>query len=154
MKTKAVTVAAMLGELIETHMAKCSADNPNDDIPHIISEVHQTKAFIESIGTASDLESDTAKLHLRLDDGSRITIDVQHTPVRKWTVFAFCDTDYGVHPMVLKVEGRDIAEAWDAAIQQARENEVGTIPAHGGKELTVSDIENMTEVGTYEGWLS
>lgn len=75
MATKAVTIAAMLGELIEDHMAKCSAGNPNDDIPHVISEVHQTKAFIEKVATVPLV--DEALIVLELDDGTSFNIRVE-----------------------------------------------------------------------------
>lgn len=75
MATKAVTIAAMIGELIETHMANCAADNPNDDIPHVISEAHKTKAFITSLANA-DLGAEQL-LVLELDDGTSFNIRVE-----------------------------------------------------------------------------
>ena len=75
-KTTAVTIAAMISELIETHMLKCDEAFPHpDDCPaHVISNVHKTAAWIQSIRTSS-----TGACHLielSLDDATSFTIRV------------------------------------------------------------------------------
>lgn len=146
MQTQTATIAAMIAELIETHMSKC------DEVPHVISSVNETRADIDSIAVAPDLEANTARIVLALDDGSDFLITLQPVPVKKWTVIAFIDCDYGVHPLTLHVEAKSPGAAWDEAVAKARETCVGTIPAHGGSPLREDDIEAMTEIATFAGW--
>lgn len=75
--TRAVTIAAMLGELIETHTAKCdeSSDHEEDRPAHVISEVHGTSANIDSIASC---ETGTgSQIYLVLDDGTNFRINVE-----------------------------------------------------------------------------
>lgn len=71
-QTQLTTMVAFVSELIETHMAACAADNPNDDVPHIISEAHQTKASIDRIVTDPD-----GIVILTLDDGTEWTVTIE-----------------------------------------------------------------------------
>ena len=77
-KTSAATIAAMLSELIETHMLKCDEAFPHPvDCPaHVISEVHKTAAWIQSIRTSGtgaghlielSLDDDTS-FHIRVEE--------------------------------------------------------------------------------------
>jgi hypothetical protein len=74
--TRAVTVAAMITELIETHIAKGdggaahSWDRPAD----IVSEAHDTNADVVSIAS-HDIEGGT-QIDLLLDDGAAFRIVV------------------------------------------------------------------------------
>jgi len=74
MATKFTTIVAFIGELIDTHMAACSAENPNDDIPHIISETHKTKASIVTSGVFTSPWD--ATIYLVLDDGTRWNVSI------------------------------------------------------------------------------
>lgn len=76
-KTSAATIAAMLSELIETHMLKCDEAFPHpDDCPaHVISEVHKTAAWIQSIRTSSTGAGHL--IELTLDDGKSSHIRVE-----------------------------------------------------------------------------
>lgn len=78
-KTRAVTIMAMLSELIEIHMAKCDdVDGPGfDAVPHVLSEVHGTSANIDTIGTGTVGASHM--IELQLDDGSAFTVTVEET---------------------------------------------------------------------------
>lgn len=75
--TRVCTVAAMIGELLETHIAKCDedGDRSGDYSPHIVSEAHDTRANIDSIASF-DFGAAT-HLYLMLDDGTgfRIAVD-------------------------------------------------------------------------------
>jgi hypothetical protein len=78
MATKAVTILAMLSELVETHIEKCEqqAVENGEAIPHVISEAHKTKASIDTISTTG--EQDTAhRMTLFLDDGTAFAITVE-----------------------------------------------------------------------------
>ena len=77
MPMKAVTIAAMIGELIETHMQKCedAFEHEEDRVPHVISEVHGTSANIESIANAH-LGAEHL-IVLELDDGTSFNIRVE-----------------------------------------------------------------------------
>lgn len=89
MTTKAVTIAGMIAELIETHMAKCDNEFPDHDdhgnllpdggnpdrVPHVISEAHDTKASIEQIITAD--QGDITLITLSLDDGTIFNVIVE-----------------------------------------------------------------------------
>ncbi|CAM5290547.1 hypothetical protein ATER59S_00530 [Aquamicrobium terrae] len=76
-KTSAATIAAMLSELIETHMLKCDEAFPHpDDCPaHVISEVRKTQAWIQSVRVG---EAGACHLiELSLDDGTSFNIRVE-----------------------------------------------------------------------------
>jgi hypothetical protein len=75
-RIKPITIAAFIGELIETHIADCDEEVPPGDpdhVPHICSEVHKASADIVSIGNHQ------AQLFLTLSDGSKFVV-----AVRKW----------------------------------------------------------------------
>lgn len=77
MKTQQNTIASMICELIETHMNKCDSEFPGtspDHVPHVLSEVHGTKADIVKMSNA-DLGADTL-IHMELSDGSEFDIHV------------------------------------------------------------------------------
>jgi hypothetical protein len=76
-KTSAATIAARLSELIETHMLKCDEAFPHpDDCPaHVISELHDTQAWIQSVGTSS--AGACHLIELSLDDGTSFNIRVE-----------------------------------------------------------------------------
>lgn len=76
-KTSAATIAAMLSELIETHMLKCDEAFPHpEDCPaHIISEIHDTQAWIQSVGTSN--AGACHLIELSLDDGTSFNIRVE-----------------------------------------------------------------------------
>jgi hypothetical protein len=65
----------MISELIEHHIEETeNFPNPEDNIPHVISEVHDTKANIEMLRTSpSGIDQ---MLFLDLSDGSQFTITV------------------------------------------------------------------------------
>jgi len=75
--THACTIAAMLCELIETHIAKCDAAGNHDDDrpPHVISETHGTSANIDSIASC-DVETGT-QIYIVLDDGAAFRVTVE-----------------------------------------------------------------------------
>ncbi|MDF0490219.1 hypothetical protein PX554_18995 [Sphingomonas sp. H39-1-10] len=75
--TRACTIAAMICELLETHIAKCdeSGDCAVDRPPHVISQAHGTSANIDSIASC-DVESGT-QIYLVLDDGAAFRITVE-----------------------------------------------------------------------------
>mgnify|MGYP001332620801 CR=1 FL=1 len=79
MAMKAVTIAAVIAELIETHMEKCdeaSDDNPNDDpMPHIITEAHGS-ANITQVSNAP-MDDGEHLIRLELDDGTAFVITVE-----------------------------------------------------------------------------
>jgi hypothetical protein len=75
--TRACTIAAMICELIETHIARCeeAGECEDDRSSHVISETHRSSANIDSIASC-DVEAAT-QIYLVLDDGTgfRITIE-------------------------------------------------------------------------------
>ena len=75
--TRASTIAAMICELIETHIAKCdeSGDCAEDRPSHVISQVHGTSANIDSIASCN-IETGT-QIYLVLDDGAAFRITVE-----------------------------------------------------------------------------
>lgn len=75
--TRASTIAALLSELLETHVAKSDAagDSTDDRPSHVISEVHRTSANIKSIASC-DIEKGT-QIYLALDDRSAFRISVE-----------------------------------------------------------------------------
>lgn len=81
-QTRACTIAAMVCELIETHVARCDeAGGCEHDRPsHVISETHGTSANIGSIASC-DVEAAT-QIYLVLDDGTgfRMTIEAVELP--------------------------------------------------------------------------
>lgn len=103
--------------------------------------------------TADWLEVDAPVDEADLGGFALASIDDLLAEFRKWTVVAFTDGDYGVHPMVLRVEAKTRGEAWDAAVEKARETMVGTVPEHGGGTLHEADLDGLTEIATFEGWL-
>lgn len=76
-RTRASTIAAAIVELFETHAAKCdeSAEVPEDRPAHIVSEVHDTSANIDSIASC-DVEGVT-QIYMVLDDGAAFRITVE-----------------------------------------------------------------------------
>ena len=76
-KTSAATIAAMLSELIETHMLKCDEafPHPDDCSAHVISEVHKTDAWIQSIRTS--VTGAGHLIELSLDDDTSFHIRVE-----------------------------------------------------------------------------
>lgn len=75
--TRCSTIAAMIAELIETHIAKCWAefDHEEDRVPHVISTELGTRANIVSIAIV-----DIGREHgivLELDDGGSFEIAVR-----------------------------------------------------------------------------
>jgi len=79
--TQACTIAALISELLETHITKCDEGGncENDRPPDVISEVHGTSGNIESIASC-DIETGT-QIYLVLDDRSafRITVEAVST---------------------------------------------------------------------------
>ena len=75
--TRACTIAAMIGEFIEVHIAKCdeTEGGETDHPPHVISEVHGTRANIDSIASC-EVEAAT-QIYLVLDDGAAFRITVE-----------------------------------------------------------------------------
>lgn len=75
--TRACTVATAIAELLETHAAKCDNGGAGEgDCPaHVISEVHGTRANIDSIASC-DVETGT-QIYLVLDDGAAFRITVE-----------------------------------------------------------------------------
>lgn len=75
--TRACTIAAMICELLETHLAKCNegSECEEDRSADVISEVHGTSANIESIASC-DVEGGT-EIHLALDDSTAFRITVE-----------------------------------------------------------------------------
>ncbi|WP_176598790.1 hypothetical protein [Sphingobium sp. 15-1] len=75
--TRACTIAAMIGELIEVHIDKCdkTEGGETDHPPHVISEVHGTRANIDSIASC-EVEAVT-QIYLVLDDGAAFRITVE-----------------------------------------------------------------------------
>lgn len=75
--TRAGTIAALLTELLETHIVKCDegGDHQNERPPHIISEVDGTSANIDSIASC-DIETGT-QIYLVLDDGAAFRVVVE-----------------------------------------------------------------------------
>lgn len=76
-KTSAATVSAMIAELIETHIVKCDEAFPHpDDCPaHVISHIHKTQAWIQSVRTGGIVACHL--IELSLDDGTSFTIRVE-----------------------------------------------------------------------------
>lgn len=76
-KTSAATIAAMLSELIETHMLRCDEAfrHPDDCPAHVINEVHDTQAWIQSLGTSN--VGACHLIELSLDDGTSFNIRVE-----------------------------------------------------------------------------
>ncbi|MCP5400478.1 MAG: hypothetical protein H6921_14750 [Sphingomonas sp.] len=77
MSTNVTMIGAWLGELIDAHMLKCNEafPHPDDCPPHIICEVHGTKAYIERMSIA-DLSIERP-LVIELNDGTSFAIHVQ-----------------------------------------------------------------------------
>lgn len=75
--TRASTIAALLSELLETHVAKSDAagDSRDDRPSHVISEIHGTSANIDSIASC-DIETGT-QIYLVLDDRTSFRITVE-----------------------------------------------------------------------------
>lgn len=75
--TQPRTIAAMICELVETHIAKCNegGDRDDDRPSHVISQVHGTSANIDSIASC-DVEAAT-QIYLVLDDGTAFRITVE-----------------------------------------------------------------------------
>ena len=75
--TRACTIAAALVELLETHAQKCDegGDCADDRPPHVISEIHDTSANIDSIASC-DIETGT-QIYLVLDDRTSFRITVE-----------------------------------------------------------------------------
>ena len=75
--TRACTVASMICELLETHIAKCdeSGDGSGDRPYHVISPDHGTRATIDSIARC-DVETGT-QVYLVLDDDAAFQITVE-----------------------------------------------------------------------------
>jgi hypothetical protein len=76
-RTRACTIAAMICELLETHIAKCDEDgDSSDDRPsHVISQAHGTRANIDSIASC-DVDTGT-QIYLVLDDGAAFRVTVE-----------------------------------------------------------------------------
>ncbi|MBV2149930.1 hypothetical protein KRZ98_16925 [Sphingobium sp. AS12] len=79
MTTQLGSIAAMICELIETHMLACESGpgQPHDRPPHITSEQHGTRADIERLSCAGD--DDGYEILLTLDDGSSFRVRVEET---------------------------------------------------------------------------
>ncbi|MCO5157923.1 MAG: hypothetical protein M9945_14435 [Aquamicrobium sp.] len=77
MTTKVNTIAAMVCELIEMHMAKCDEafPHPDDRPPHIIGQEHGTSANIQTVSNV-DLGAEHL-IHIELDDGTSFNIRVE-----------------------------------------------------------------------------
>ena len=79
--TRACTIAALISELLDMHAKKCDegGDCADDRPPHVISQVHDTSANIDSIANC-DIETGT-QIYLVLDDRSafRITVEAVST---------------------------------------------------------------------------
>jgi len=75
--TRASTIAGLLSEFLETHIAKCDEGGAGEDDrqPHVISEVHGTSANIDSLASC-DIETGT-QIYLVLDDGAAFRITVE-----------------------------------------------------------------------------
>ena len=65
---RATTIAALIAELIETHIEKCG-----DDAPHIVSAISKTSSNIDQIVNRDNV------LFLDLSDGTAFTITVSKT---------------------------------------------------------------------------
>ncbi|MGI9376034.1 MAG: hypothetical protein ACR2PC_08075 [Tsuneonella suprasediminis] len=76
-RTRACTIAALLCELLETHVAKCEegSDHADDRPSHMISQVHGTSADIDSIASC-DVETGT-QIYLVLNDRTAFRITVE-----------------------------------------------------------------------------
>lgn len=74
-KTKAITIASMIAELIETHMAKCDGKHSSESVHHVISEAHGSSADIKKIGIANPWT--TPLIRIELDDGTAFNITVE-----------------------------------------------------------------------------
>ncbi|WP_263588842.1 hypothetical protein [Sphingopyxis sp. GC21] len=77
-QTRACTIAALIGELVETHIDKCekSGGQEEDRPPHVISEIHGTSASIDSIASC-EAENGASQIYLVLDDGTAFRITVE-----------------------------------------------------------------------------
>lgn len=75
--TRASTIAALMAELLGTHAAKCDegGDRADDRPPHVISQVHDTSANIDSIASCDTVTG--TQIYLVLDDGSAFRITVE-----------------------------------------------------------------------------
>jgi hypothetical protein len=71
MQTQKSTMIAMIAELLESHMQKCSDPYPPDSIPHVLSEEHGTQADIDTI------ESNATGLKIKLSDGTVWSVRLQ-----------------------------------------------------------------------------
>jgi len=78
--TRVRTIAAMVYELIQTHITKCDEGGEllEDRPPHVISEELGTGANIDSLAIC-DVEAGT-QIYLVLDDSSAFSITVQAVP--------------------------------------------------------------------------
>ncbi len=76
-RTRASTIAAAICELFETHAAKCdeSAEVPGDRPAHLVSDVYDTSANIDSIASC-DVDGAT-QIYMVLDDGAAFRITVE-----------------------------------------------------------------------------
>lgn len=72
MQTQKSTIVALMNELIETHIEKCSwpAHHADEVVPQVISEEFGTKANIIKIGNAGDT------IRIDLDDGTFFCLQV------------------------------------------------------------------------------
>ena len=77
-QTRACTIAALVGELVETHIDKYEKDGgqEEDRPPHVISQVHGTNANIDSIASC-EVEDGASQIYLVLDDGTAFRITVE-----------------------------------------------------------------------------
>ena len=74
--TKACTVAAVLCELLETHMQACDVGGrpSGDHHHHIVSAVHGTRADVEILSSCEN--EDGVEIGLTLNDGATFRIQV------------------------------------------------------------------------------
>lgn len=77
MRTQARTIAAMICELIETHLETCDRafEHPEDRPCHVVSEVHGTRANIDSLSSTDN--EDGVEITLTLDDHTTFRIMVE-----------------------------------------------------------------------------
>lgn len=76
-RTRACTIAAAICELFEAHAIKCDegAGIPEDRTAHLVSDVHDTSANIDSIASC-DVDGAT-QIYMVLDDGAAFRITVE-----------------------------------------------------------------------------
>ncbi|AOH85576.1 hypothetical protein AWL63_18185 [Sphingomonas panacis] len=67
----------MICELIETHIEGCdrALERPDDQPPHVVSEVHKTQANIDSLSSTDN--EDGVEITLILDDHSAFRVMVE-----------------------------------------------------------------------------